>query len=196
MADISAVLQSTDVRFLIPSVGVFLAIVFFAFGVLNIARGVARKRVADRLQDVILIDESETAAREIILRDMNLSSVPLINAWLLNANWARRLDNLLVQGDMPMRLGSYVAMMLLLAALGFVVTSNATGYAMLALPAAVLCGAAPVFFARHRKTKRIRAFERQFPDALDMLTGALRAGLAMASAMQVVGGRIARSRRS
>jgi tight adherence protein B len=44
----------------------------------------------------------------------------------------------------------------------------------------------PLFYARQRKFKRIRKFEEQFPDALDMLNRALRAGLALNGAIQIV----------
>jgi tight adherence protein B len=50
----------------------------------------------------------------------------------------------------------------------------------------VLLGLTPLFHARHRKHQRTLKFEEQFPDALDMLTSALRAGLALTGAIQVV----------
>ena len=186
MADITTMLQSADFRLLVPSVGIFLAVVAAVMGFYYLIRGIRDRRVKERLQDVIMLAESDSAARTIILRDMNMSSVPLLNALLMNAQWARRLDNLLVQGDIPMRVGAYFSLMLVVGAAAGLGAIKLTGILWLAPPAFVLFFAAPVFYARHRKVKRIRDFERQFPDALDMLTGALRAGLALSGAIQVV----------
>jgi tight adherence protein B len=50
----------------------------------------------------------------------------------------------------------------------------------------LIAGVIPLFVARHKKQQRTLHFEEQFPDALDMLTSALRAGLALTAAVQVV----------
>jgi tight adherence protein B len=47
-------------------------------------------------------------------------------------------------------------------------------------------GSVPLLYVRHKKHTRTLKFEEQFPDALDMLTSALRAGLALTGAIQVV----------
>jgi tight adherence protein B len=60
------------------------------------------------------------------------------------------------------------------------------GQPIFALPIGAFMASLPVMVARHKKAKRIREFERQFPDALDMLTNALRAGMALTAAIQVV----------
>jgi tight adherence protein B len=176
-----------DIQLLIPSVGVFLTVVCAALGTVLIMKSWGAKRVRDRLQDVILVGEGEGDRTEaIILRDMDLSTIPFLNNLLKNAGWAQRLDNLLVQGDVPLRLGSFVALMALMGSIGVFVTANVFHQPLLALPAGVFAGWLPLAWARYRKDKRIRMFEKQFPDALDMLVGALRAGLALTGAIQVV----------
>ena len=51
--------------------------------------------------------------------------------------------------------------------------------------AAVGC-VAPFFYLRHRRKKRLHRFEEQFPEALDTLSRALRAGHAFTTAMSMV----------
>jgi len=175
-----------NLQLIIPSVAVFLTVMCGAVGLVLVLGGYFKKRVRDRLQDVIALGEDYNNVQTVILRDMNLSTVPFLNEILKHAGWARRLDNLLVQGDIPLRLGSFIALMLLLAASGMYVTAFVAGHSLFALPAGLLLGSMPVFYARNRKYKRIRRFEKQFPDALDMLTNALRAGMALSGAIQVV----------
>lgn len=176
-----------DFQLLVPSLLIVLAIVFTAFGIYVLVKEFANKRIRDRLQDVIMTDESEGAStRSIILRDMDLSSIPLLNAILRNWGLAQRLDNLLVQGDLSIRLGSFIFLTLVLALLGLIVPLYLGHGVFIALPIAVVLGIIPLFYARYKRIKRIYEFETQFPDALDMLTSALRAGLAFTGAIQVV----------
>jgi tight adherence protein B len=52
--------------------------------------------------------------------------------------------------------------------------------------AAAVAAAAPFFWLVQRKTKRMKRFEEQFPEALDMLSRAIRAGHAFQTAMGMV----------
>jgi tight adherence protein B len=175
-----------NVQLLIPSIAVALVVICASVGVFLLVAGYLNNRVRERLHDVIAVDEGDDRVKSVILRDLNLSSVPFLNAIFSRARWARRLDNLLVQGDLPVRLGTFVALMLLLASLGLYVTGVLLHHALLAVPVGVLLALLPLVYANNRKQKRIRSFERQFPDALDMLTNALRAGMSLSVAIQVV----------
>jgi len=175
-----------NVQLLIPSIAVALVVICASAGVFLLVAGYLNNRVRERLHDVIAVDEGDDRAKSVILRDLNLSSVPFLNAIFSRARWARKLDNLLVQGDLPVRLGTFVALMLLLASLGFYVTGVLLHHPLLAVPVGVVFALLPLAYANNRKQKRIRSFERQFPDALDMLTNALRAGMSLSVAIQVV----------
>jgi tight adherence protein B len=175
-----------DSQVLIPSIGAFLAVVCFATGLLFIARAQAAKRIRNRLQDVILVGSGDDSTRTVILRDMELSSIPFLNDILKNARWAQKLDNLLVQGDISMRLGTFILLMGVLGAGGALAMTAVFNRPLLALPVGIVAAVLPVFYARQKKLQRVRKFEQQFPDSLDMLNRALRAGLALNGAIQIV----------
>lgn len=67
-------------------------------------------------------------------------------------------------------------------ALGFLLT----GYLPLALVPAILGGTVPWLYARRRKARRIAAFEEAFPEAIDLLGRAIRAGHAFSTALSMV----------
>lgn len=158
-----------------------------AAGVFFIVREQSKKRVRDRLNDVIMNGHGgDTRLASVILRDMDLSTVPFLNALLKNAAWAQKLDTLLVQAGVKIRLGTFFLIMVFCALLGALLLIYAFGQPIFAAPAAVLTGIIPLLWVRQKKYKRIRQFEKQFPDALDMLTNALRAGMALTGAVQVV----------
>jgi tight adherence protein B len=175
-----------DTQLLVPSVGAFLAVMLFATGALYMARAQANKRVRDRLQDVVLVGDGDDASRSVILRDMELSSIPFLNDLLKHARWAQKLDNLLVQGGMSIRLGTFILLIAFMGAAGFFVVSTVFHQPLIGLGVGVFTGSWPLLYARYKKAQRIRKFEQQFPDALDMLTRALRAGLALNGAIQIV----------
>ena len=178
-----------DLQLLLPSVGAFLTVICGGVGILLIVRSFALKRVRDRLDGAVLVADGigmGTAAEAIILRDMQLSSVPFLNNIFGQAKWAKKLDRLLVQADIRMRLGTFVAMMLLIGAIGSLAMIQFAHQPLFALPVGIAVGLLPLFWARHRKNKRVLSFEKLFPDALEMLVGALRAGLALPGAIQVV----------
>ncbi len=176
-----------ELKLLIPSIGVALTILLAAVGFLLIMKEQGQRRIRDRLNDVILAGEHEGAdVSKIIIRDMDLSSVPLLNSLLQNAAWAWKLDKLLVQADVAMRLGTFMMLMVVVAAFGMSLCIFMLHQPLAAVPVGVLLGALPLMVIKSKKKKRILQFERQFPDALDMLTNALRAGMALNGAIQVV----------
>jgi tight adherence protein B len=61
-----------------------------------------------------------------------------------------------------------------------------TGSPLWALLAAVLAGSLPVFYLLYRRSKRIQRFEKDFPDSLDAMARAIRAGNALSAAIQLV----------
>ncbi len=77
-------------------------------------------------------------------------------------------------------------MMLILALFGALLAAHVSGWAPAAPIGALGAGSIPVFVAAHKKRKRLAAFEKNFADSLDILTAALRAGLAFSAAVQVV----------
>jgi tight adherence protein B len=163
----------------------FLAVMAGVFGVLMLVRSQANRRIRERLRDVVA-DRNEEGIDSIILRDMNLSAIPFVNRLLQDAKWARKLDTLLVQADIKMKLGSFLMLMLVLAFGSVLVADVVFHRRMVGVVVGAIAGMVPLWVARHRKHQRTLRFEEQFPDSLDMLTGALRAGLALTGAIQVV----------
>ena len=51
---------------------------------------------------------------------------------------------------------------------------------------ALVLGASPIWYVRYQRTKRLAAFERLFPEALDFLARSVRAGHALAISMELL----------
>ncbi|MFH0778036.1 MAG: type II secretion system F family protein [Candidatus Eisenbacteria bacterium] len=128
----------------------------------------------------------ETVVSPSILRDELLSQIPTLNKWLSRFAVARRLDRILKQSDSPMRVGELLLFTLIFGvggfALGFWIGKSPVSGVILG----IVLGSLPVVNVLRRKRRRLLSFMEQFPDALDLMTSALRAGHSFTGAVQMV----------
>lgn len=85
------------------------------------------------------------------------------------------------------RTGRLLLLMGTLALVGGGVGWLRTGWTIGGVFAALIAGSLPVLFLVYKRHQRLQRFEKQFPDALDMMTRSIRAGYALSGAIQVVG---------
>ena len=99
---------------------------------------------------------------------------------------ARRMDDFLVQAGVSYPLGVFVLLSAVLALVGFLLLSMVSRSQLLSVLGLAL-GLAPLPVVRMMKTRRMRRFEAQLPDALDMIARSLRAGHALTSGIEMAG---------
>lgn len=96
------------------------------------------------------------------------------------------LGRLIEQSGLGWRPGRFVLMtvayVLACGALGYLFT----GFWVMALPPAILGATLPWLYVRRCKAKRVAAFEEIFPDAIDLLGRAIRAGHGFSTALKMV----------
>ncbi|HEX6314959.1 MAG TPA: type II secretion system F family protein [Gemmatimonadaceae bacterium] len=117
-----------------------------------------------------------------------LSAVDWVDALL--ARWdhlSTPLQALVLQSGLPLTVG-----VLVLGSI-FVGMAAAAAVAVLlpfpglaAIPVGIVASSIPFFFVKWKARKRLEAFEEQFPEAIDLIARALRAGHALPTALQMV----------
>ncbi len=120
-----------------------------------------------------------------LMRDNSLSSIPLLDRLLGALPNTGRLRIMLHQAGNPCNLGTLVLMVCTLAAigaLGGLIHSNH----LLVLALAATGGSLPIIWLRFLRKRRLAAFDEQFPDAVDLVARALRAGHSFGSAIRMV----------
>ncbi|NOT27193.1 MAG: pilus assembly protein TadB [Acidobacteria bacterium] len=144
---------------------------------------------------------SESARRSAILKQMEaLSSIGSMDAMLRRSqNRVLGLQTLIHQSGARVTVGTVLAASATLGLLTLVIAhgvlSSGLGsvpggslYTILgALAAAAMALMAPVATLRFMRTRRMRRFEEQFPEALDLLSRALKAGHAFTTGIDMVG---------
>ena len=116
-----------------------------------------------------------------------LSSVGPIDAIL--GRWDRvsaPLQRMILQSGMQMTVGALVLASIALASATAAVLTFVLRNVALAIPLGALMAGLPFFYLKHKARKRLQVFEEQFPEAIDLIARALRAGHALPTSLQMV----------
>jgi tight adherence protein B len=84
-------------------------------------------------------------------------------------------------------LGVFILLSIVLAFGGFVIGLWATSHALLSLFIGFFLGVFPFLYVYLKKKRRMEKFQRQLPDALDLIARALKAGHAFTGGLKMVG---------
>ena len=149
-------------------------------------RGPEAKKLHKRLQ--ALSATHDRTAQTQLLKQRMLSELPMLERLLQGLPRMRGLDRFILQSG----LNWTVAKLLLgCAAVGVVawlaVVMGAHQSMLVGAAAAAVLGSAPFMYVQYMRNKRLEKIERQLPDALDLITRALRAGHAFSSALKMTG---------
>lgn len=176
-----------DYLYYIFGILIFVAVVMAIEGGFiwwNGNRGPEAARIKRRLHAMTKQGDVQRAS---MIKRRVLSKSPAIQAVLESVPMAVGVDAWLVQSGLGWTV-AYLFGLTLLAALGGFGGAAFAGldwtFCLLAMALAALL---PLLYVRHARGARLRKFESQLPDALDMMGRALRAGHAFPTALKMVG---------
>lgn len=121
-----------------------------------------------------------------IERDTRMSALPAVDKLLRRLSVARKLELLLYRAGLGMRVGMFLMFVAAFAMAGYFVGYLVFNKLLHAVFFMTLGAVAPFLFLQHKKSVRMKAFSEEFPDALDLLVSALRAGISFSSSLQIV----------
>lgn len=171
------------------ALGIFGSILLFMQGCVALHRVIApygKDRAIERIQDW---DAQQPMSHQLeIVRKESLSEIPWLNKVLLTARRFQPFRTVHRQADCRIPLGSFVLATPLLGLLGLIGSMWGLQFPLLlALVLAMLCGTVPLTYLHWLKAQRRKQFERQFPEALELVSRALRAGHAFSVGLKLVG---------
>lgn len=122
--------------------------------------------------------ENQEADETGIRRDMRISSIPWLNKLLYQflKEKAKWLMILIEQSGLKIKVSEFVLFTVIVAFIGFLVLNAAMHNLFIGI-AGLASGIIPFFVLSFLKEKRIASFINQLPQALDLLSSDLRAGL-------------------
>lgn len=175
--------------FLVISVLVFIAVLLLLEGAYLLwksYKGPKAKKIEIRLRALSAFRDNSQQTQ--LLKQRMLSEVPAIERLLLSMSRAQRLDRYILQAGLDWTvsrlllscgaLGASVCMVMVYGAHQSLLMSGLVG---------AVFAVTPLLYVSHKRSRRLSKFERQLPEALDLMSRALRSGHAFSSALQMVG---------
>jgi tight adherence protein B len=146
----------------------------------------AARQLERRLQDVAGIAPA-AEGEQTVVRNKAEGPLPALDRLVGTTGATSWLARLIEQSGGGVTPSAILLSSLVLAGVaGLLVVVLLPRYALLSIPAALGAGALPFLWLRRRRSVRLRKFEEQFPEALDLLSRAIRAGHAFQTAMGMV----------
>ena len=174
-----------------------LVFVVVALSVFVVASLLDQRSAQARLLRERLATVQETATRQpseelALLRDEMLSKIPALDTLLRRSTKISNLQPFLEQANLKIRAGNILVLCVVsagaLAGIGFLAAGSlpANQALLFAAVGLVLGGFLPYSYASYRRTKRFQKFEELFPEAIDTLARAVRAGHAFTTALELI----------
>jgi len=169
---------------------VFVVVTLGSFAVLSLLdqRKSQARVLRDRLSATQKPDEAPVDIA--LLRDQMLSRIPAFDTWLRRSERVSVLQEMLSQGDVNVRAGNFLIFCLLSSVLFGIVFMIAGDSVLFGWAGLVLGFFIPYAYASYRRAKRFQRFEEKFPEAIDTLARAVRAGHAFTTALEMIANEI------
>jgi tight adherence protein B len=150
-----------------------------------------RGAVAERVNTyVVPVWEPKSDSPVSVMRRQRTSRIPWLDALLDRFNLAAGLGNQLLRAGLAMRAGEFLFLQLVCATIVAIAALFTVSGLLGALSAASLGGMlgliAPLFWLRMKVSRRVDSFEQALPDALDLVSGSLRAGFGLPHGLDLV----------
>jgi len=130
---------------------------------------------------------SKPLATALLKSAQQLSNVPAFDAVLSRSRSVLRpVELLLERSGTDMRLGMFLLISGVCGVVVAFLVLNLTGMLLAALPAGVFAATLPTSVMRMKGNRRVRKFEEQFPEALALISRALKAGHTFTTGLQMV----------
>lgn len=121
-----------------------------------------------------------------ILRDLRVSTNPIIEKYFSRIGYVRRLQILISQSGLSWHADRVIGIPLGLSVLFIIILGVQKIHPALIALSVVVCAGIPAAYLLIKKSQRLRKIEEQLPDALDALARAMQAGNSFVSALEVV----------
>jgi len=168
---------------------VVAATVFIIFSVVD-QRNAQARLLRDRLAAVQKAADRSPTEDLALLRDEMLSEIPALDNLLRRSARVNSLQTFLSQADMQMRAGNMLMLSLASGLVFALIGGMLAGSAPFAFVGALAGLLMPYSFVSYKRSKRFAQFEELFPEAIDTLARAVRAGHALTTALELIGNEV------
>ncbi len=163
-----------------------VALVAFAVGSMVDQRNARARLIRDRLATVQKAPERDANAELALLRDEQLSRIPALENLLRRSARVSAIQEVLSQAGMKYRAGNFLLLCLLVGVACALAATLYTHNPAIGWAALLIGVFLPYSIVSYRRQKRFEKFEELFPEAIDTLARAVRAGHAFTTALELI----------
>jgi tight adherence protein B len=180
---------------LMPALIAILVVIVVTLGVFALVslfdqRSSRARIIKDRLASVQRMPD-QPAEEVALLRDEQLSQIPALDGFLRRSERISAIQIMLAQGDTNMRAGNFLALCAIISLVAGLAAFVWSGKGPVAWAAMLIGFLLPYSYASYRRNKRFEKFEELFPEAIDTLARAVRAGHAFTTAIEMIASEVA-----
>jgi tight adherence protein B len=160
-----------------------------AFGVFWLVWGstTTQEVVRERMAAVKKAEQRGDGVTDLrLVRDDMMSTVPLLNRLMVQLAWSAKLQSAITQAGMTTKAGTILLFCAVSGLSVYVIAAFFYGQFLVGLLGALFGAAVPILVIYVRRLRRMRQFEQRFPEALDLLGRAVRAGHGFTSGLEMV----------
>jgi tight adherence protein B len=170
---------------------IVVALIAFAVGSVIDQRNARARLIRERLASAEKAPEREPNEELALLRDEQLSKIPAFDNLLRRSARVSAIQDTLLQAGMKFRAGNFLLLCILCGAVAGLASVLWTGNPAIAWAALVIGAFLPYSVVSYRRQKRFEKIEELFPEAIDTLARAVRAGHAFTTALEMIGNEVA-----
>lgn len=149
-------------------------------------KGPEARKIEKRLQAFSAAVDRTSQAH--LAKERMLSEVPWMQRLLLTLPRAHVLDRFILQAGLEWTVSSFLLVSCVLGVLGFFASMVIVHQSLLVgLVVGGCLAILPLLYLQNQRSRRLTRLEKQLPEALDLVTRALRAGHSFASGIQMIG---------
>ncbi len=168
-----------------------VALAAFAVGSLLDQRSARARLIRERLATVQKAPEREPEEELALLRDEQLSKIPAFDTLLRRSARVSAMQDALLQAGMKYRAGNFLLICILCGVFaGLWLPFSTREIPPSPGPRSSSAHFLPYSFVSYRRQKRFEKFEELFPEAIDTLARAVRAGHAFTTALEMISNEI------
>jgi tight adherence protein B len=165
---------------------VVVALATFVGASLVDQRRAQARLIRDRLATAQKAPERDPDEELALLRDEQLSKIPALDTLLRRSARVSAIQDSLLQAGMKFRAGNFLVLCLLCGGLAGVAAVLETRNAAVGWAALIIGAFLPYSFVSYRRQKRFEKIEELFPEAIDNIARAVRAGHAFTTALEMI----------
>ena len=166
----------------------FLVVVVLILGIWVFASGEgAQEQVRKRMSAVHKAEKRGDVNISLkLVRDEMMSSVPWMHRLMMQWSWSSKLQDYVVQSGLTMKPAKLILISAVAGLGSYLIASYFIAHFYASLPIGIIAAVIPFAVVAVLRSRRLHKFEEHFPEALDLLGRAVRAGHAFTTGLEMI----------